>query len=319
MSFRREKYVPFGGPDGGDGGDGGSVIVRANENLSNLAHLANRKFWRAENGRHGSGSNCHGRSGEDLIIEVPPGTIVRDRDRGHVLKDLTEHGESVVVARGGKGGRGNKAFATATNRAPRTWERGQPGERRWIVLELKLIADVGLIGKPNAGKSTLLSRISRARPAIGDYPFTTKYPVLGVVTLDDSSFVVADIPGLIEGAHAGAGLGHDFLRHVERTKILIHLVEVAPLDGSTPEENYWQIRRELALFNEQLAERPELVALTKVDVSPEEADRRAQELAEAIGKPVVPVSAVTGRGLNELLQQAHALLQMHAEAAPQGS
>ncbi len=318
MSFRREKYVPFGGPDGGDGGDGGSVIVRANENLSNLAHLANRKFWKAESGRHGSGSNCHGRCGEDLVIEVPPGTIVRDRDRGHVLKDLKEHGDSVVVARGGKGGRGNKAFATATNRAPRTWERGKPGERRWIVLELKLIADVGLVGKPNAGKSTLLSRISRARPAIADYPFTTKYPVLGVVTLDDASFVVADIPGLIEGAHAGAGLGHDFLRHIERTKVLIHLVEVQPLDGSSPEQNYWRIRKELELFNPELAERPELVALTKVDTVPDAA-QQAERLAARIGKPVIAVSAVTGQGIKELLQEAHAILQQQAEAALPGS
>ncbi len=309
MSFRREKYVPFGGPDGGDGGDGGAVIVRADANYTNLAHLANRKFWRAGRGKHGSGSNRHGARGSDLVIPVPPGTVVYDRDRGHVLKDLKEHGEMVVVARGGKGGRGNKAFATATNRAPRTWERGQPGESRWLVLELKLLADAGLIGKPNAGKSTLLSRISRARPEIADYPFTTRYPNVGVVSLDDErSFVVADIPGLIEGAHLGAGLGHDFLRHIERTAVLVHLVEAAPIDGSDPVENYHQIRRELELFNPELASRPEIVVVSKCDTIVDTAVL-CQRLSEASGRDVFPISAVTGHGLARLVREMWAAVE----------
>ncbi|MGZ3432690.1 MAG: Obg family GTPase CgtA, partial [Isosphaeraceae bacterium] len=233
LSFRREKYAPRGGPNGGDGGHGGSVVLRASDNHSNLAHLSHQRHWKAARGEHGQGSNCFGREGDDLVIEVPPGTIVRDRDRENVLRDLKSAGESVVVARGGRGGHGNTYFKSATNRAPRQHEHGFPGEERWIVLELKVIADVGLIGLPNAGKSTLLSRISRAHPEIADYPFTTKYPNLGTVVVDpENAFVVADIPGLIEGAHAGLGLGHEFLRHVERTSLLVHLIEAVPIDGS---------------------------------------------------------------------------------------
>ncbi len=217
-SFRREKYVPKGGPDGGDGGDGGSVIIRAAANADNLAPLVHQKHWKAKNGEGGGSSLCHGKTAKDLIIDVPPGTIIRDRERGHVLKDLTAIGQEVTVAHGGRGGRGNKYFATSTNRAPREYEPGGEGEERWISLELKVIADVGLVGLPNAGKSTLLSRLSRARPEIADYPFTTKYPNLGIVSVGgDRSFVLADLPGLIEGAHSGVGLGHEFLRHVERT------------------------------------------------------------------------------------------------------
>jgi GTP-binding protein len=300
-SFRREKYVPRGGPDGGDGGRGGSVLVRADPSLDNLAHLRNRKFFRAQRGEHGRGSLKSGASGEDLIIPVPPGTIVLDRDRGHMIKDVCQLGDEVTAARGGKGGRGNKAFATSTNRAPRESEPGDPGESRWIVLELKVIADVGLIGLPNAGKSTLLSRISRAQPEIADYPFTTKYPNLGLVQLnDDQTLIVADIPGLIEGAHAGVGLGHDFLRHVERTRTLVHLVECMPLDGSDPAQNYRAIRRELELFNLALAAKPELVVLTKMDILNSEA--AVANLAREIGRPVLGISAVTGLGLAELVQ-----------------
>ena len=234
LSFRREKYAPRGGPNGGDGGHGGSVIIRASEGHTNLAHLSHQRHWKAARGEHGQGSDCFGRGGDDLVIEVPPGTIVRDRDRGHVLRDLKSAGDELIVGRGGRGGHGNAHFKSSTNRAPRQFERGHPGEERWITMELKVIADAGLIGLPNAGKSTLLSRISRAHPEIADYPFTTKYPNLGSVVAFDQSFVVADIPGLIEGAHAGLGLGHEFLRHVERTSLLVHLVEAVPLDGTDP-------------------------------------------------------------------------------------
>jgi GTPase len=312
-SFRREKYVPKGGPDGGDGGDGGSVIVRARAGADSLAGLTQRKHWRANNGGAGTGSNCHGRTAEDLIIDVPPGTIVRDRDRGHVLRDLTAGNEEVTVAKGGKGGRGNKAFATSTNQAPRQVEPGTLGEERWIVLELKVIADVGLIGLPNAGKSTLLSRLSRATPEIADYPFTTKFPNIGLVNVDgDRSFVLADIPGLIEGAHAGVGLGHEFLRHVERTRLLVHLVEPFPTDGSTAADNYRAIRRELELYDATLASKQEVVVMTKCELT--QSDRVAAELSAEIGVEVLPISAVTGQGLAPLVNQiVHTLRAMPSE------
>src|SRR5437660_1727575 len=238
-SFRREKYVPKGGPDGGDGGDGGSVIVRAVAGTDSLADIVNRKHWRAQAGARGGSDNCHGRNAEDLFITVPPGTLIYDRDRHNLLRDLMQSGEQVNVAQGGRGGRGNRSYASATNRAPRQTQPGIPGEERWIVLELKVIADVGLIGLPNAGKSTLLSRLSQAQPEISDYPFTTKYPNLGMVSIGgERVFVLADLPGLIEGAHSGVGLGPEFLRHVERTRILIHLLEPLPPDGGDPLSNY---------------------------------------------------------------------------------
>src|SRR5437763_14731111 len=264
LSFRREKYVPKGGPDGGDGGDGGSVIVRAVAGTDSLADVVHRKHWRGKDGGAGQPDNCYGRRAPDLIIPVPPGTLVLDRDRGHVLKDLTEAGQQVTVAHGGHGGRGNKAFATATNQAPRQCEPGTDGEERWVVLELKVIADAGLVGLPNAGKSTLLSRLSRATPEIADYPFPTKYPNLGRVVVDGEHAVIpADLPGLIEGAHSGAGLGHAFLRHVERTRVLVHLVEPFPAAGSDPLENYRSVRRELELYRAALAAKPEVVAVSK--------------------------------------------------------
>jgi GTPase len=315
-SFRREKYVPKGGPDGGDGGDGGSVIIRAVANADNLAPLAHQRHWKAESGGAGGSSLCHGRKAKDLVIGVPPGTIVRDRDRGHVLKDLTEIGQQVTVAKNGRGGRGNKYFATATNRAPREYEPGGDGEERWISLELKVIADVGLVGLPNAGKSTLLSRLSRARPEIAGYPFTTKYPNLGIVSVGgDRTFVVADLPGLIEGAHSGVGLGHEFLRHVERTRILIHLVEPFPTDESDPVENYRTIRRELELYNPALAKKPEFVAVSKSELTGSEEVRN--RLAAELGTHVDAISAVTGQGLAQLMGRvATRLDELPREAPP---
>jgi GTP-binding protein len=315
-SFRREKYVPKGGPDGGDGGDGGDVIVRAVAGCDSLADIVNRKFWKADHGGKGMPANCHGSKASDLVIPVPPGTIVYDRDRGNVLRDLVHHNDQVVVAVGGRGGRGNKAFATSTNRAPRQFQRGTAGEERWIVLELKVIADAGLIGLPNAGKSTLLSRLSRANPQIADYPFTTKYPNLGMVTVGgERAFVLADLPGLIEGAHEGVGLGHEFLRHVERTRVLIHLVEPFPADGSDPLENYRTIRRELELYRPELADKPEVLAVSKSELTG--AAEVRERLERELGQPVLGISAVTGAGLSEVVRQVVARLNEVRQAEPE--
>lgn len=314
MSFRREKYVPRGGPDGGNGGDGGSVIVEARAGVDSLAGLSHQRHWRAGAGQIGLGSDCHGRKADNLTLLVPPGTLLIDAEAGHVIKDLKNEGDTVVAARGGKGGYGNTHFKSATNRAPRERTLGEEGEARWLILELKVIADVGLVGKPNAGKSTLLSRLSRARPEIADYPFTTKFPNLGLVQIDaDRSFVLADIPGLIEGAHSGAGLGHEFLRHIERAGILVHLVEPLPLDGSDPLTNYWTIREELRQFNPELVARPEIVAVTKCELPEAAAVRDA--LAAAVGHDVLAISAVTGHGLNQLQGAVAAALEaQRAEA-----
>ncbi len=314
VSFRREKYVPHGGPDGGDGGTGGSVIVVAKNGVNNLAALAHHRFWRASSGAQGSGANKQGKSAHDLIIEVPPGTLLIDSKGGFTLKDLTNDGDTVVVARGGTSGRGNAHFKSATNRAPRDSTPGGEGERRELLLELKVIADVCLIGKPNAGKSTLLSRLTRARPAIADYPFTTKHPNLGIVNVDaDRQFVMADIPGLIEGAHTGAGLGHEFLRHIERAGILIHLVEPLPMDETDPLENYRIIRAELAQYGQGLAERPDILVVSKAEL-PNAAEVRDQ-LAAASGRDVLLISAVTGEGLNQLVRQAENLLAAQRQPA----
>jgi GTP-binding protein len=314
-SFRREKYVPRGGPDGGDGGNGGSVIIRAVAGTDSLAEIVNRKFWRADRGGHGLGSNCYGRNARDLILAVPPGTVIYDRDRGNVLKDLSAADQHVTVARGGRGGRGNKCFATATNRAPREHERGQAGEERWIVLELKVIADAGLIGLPNAGKSTLLSRLSQATPEVADYPFTTKHPNLGMVHIGgERAFALADLPGLIAGAHEGIGLGHEFLRHVERTRVLVHLVEPLPADGSDPVHNYQVVRRELELHGRGLRDKPEIVAISKAELTGSDAVR--QRLADELGREVLAVSAVTGQGLAQLVGAVTArLAEVPVEAA----
>jgi GTP-binding protein len=299
-SFRREKYIPLGGPDGGNGGDGGSVIMRAQAGVDSLAPLAHRKQWRAPSGESGGPANSHGRMAEDLLLLVPPGTVVIDEATGLVLKDLATPGDSIVAAKGGAGGWGNLHFKSSTNRAPRETTPGEKGEARRLQLELKVIADVGLVGKPNAGKSTLLSRLSRARPEIADYAFTTKKPMLGIVAVSrDRSFVLADLPGLIEGAHAGIGLGHEFLRHVERAGILVHVVEPAPLDGSDPLMNYRAIRDELVLYDERLGRRPEIVVVSKAELPDAEAIRDA--LAVQIGRDVIAVSAVTGQGLDRLL------------------
>jgi GTP-binding protein len=311
VSFRREKFVPRGGPDGGDGGDGGSVIFIAKPGVDSLAELASRKHWRAESGAAGQGYDRHGKSADDLVLFVPPGTVVMDADNGIVLKDLARAGESVIGARGGRGGYGNTHFKSPTNRAPRETSPAGEGERRNLVLELKVIADVGLIGKPNAGKSTLLSRLSRARPEIADYPFTTKFPNLGIVSLGpDRSFVMADLPGLIEGAHAGIGLGHEFLRHIERAGILVHLVEPQPTDGSDPIENYRAIRHELEQYARELGERPEIVAVTKCELP--DAAIVQEQLTTATGRDVLSISAVTGQGLDQLLWRIAAELNRQA-------
>ncbi|MBN1394733.1 MAG: GTPase ObgE [Pirellulales bacterium] len=308
VSFRREKHVPRGGPDGGDGGDGGSVVLVAREGMDNLAPLTQRALWKAENGRPGQGANRHGRSADDLLIFVPPGTVVYDAEHGHVLKDLARPGESVAAALGGKGGKGNSRFKSATNRAPRQFTPGDPGEARSLRLELKSIADVGLVGKPNAGKSTLLARLSHARPEIASYPFTTKQPHLGRVQVDyERTFVMADIPGLIEGASRGAGLGHEFLRHIQRAGIIVHLVEPAPADHTEPTENYRTIRAELKSHDPELLERPEIVAVTKADLP--DAEHVRQRLAEQTGGEVLLISAVTGQGLNDLVGRIVAALE----------
>jgi len=299
VSFRREKYVPLGGPNGGNGGSGGSVHLRASGGMNTLVAFSRRRFFVAEDGKHGEGHGKQGRAGESLYVEVPVGTVVRDARNGTLLADLTRPGQTFLVAKGGRGGRGNEAFKTSTRQAPRFAERGAPGEERTISLELKLLADVGLLGKPNAGKSTLLSRVSAARPKIADYPFTTLSPSLGVVTLDARDFVMADIPGLIEGAHEGAGLGLQFLRHVERTRLLVHLLDGLSED---PVQDYEAINRELALHSEKLAAKPQVVVVNKIDVP--EARARVASVRVALASQaghVYAISAVTGEGVRELL------------------
>jgi len=299
VSFRREKYVPKGGPDGGDGGKGGSVYFQAVENLDTLLDFCGKHHWRAQNGRPGSGQNKQGAAGEDLIISVPPGTLIYDVDLDLLLKDLDAVGVKVRVCRGGRGGKGNKAFASPTNQTPRHAERGTEGQERNIRLELKLIADAGLVGRPNAGKSTLISRCSAARPKIADYPFTTLEPVLGIVELSDfRRFVMADIPGLIEGSHKGAGLGFDFLRHIERTRVIVHILDIMPIDGSDPVENYEAIRNELERYSKVLAQKAEIIVANKIDLDPE--CKAVEQLRKKLSGPIHAISAVTGVGTKEL-------------------
>ncbi len=300
-SFRREKHTPKGGPDGGDGGDGGSVYIKANRRLSTLRDLDDKRHYEAENGERGGSSKKRGSSGNDLYLDVPCGTIIEDRETGKRIADLTEDGEEVLVVEGGKGGRGNTRFKSSTNQAPRRSEDGEPGESRWIQLELKLLADVGVIGFPNAGKSTLISTISAAKPKIDNYPFTTLSPNLGVVSFNDyRSFVVADIPGLIEGAHTGSGLGIQFLKHVERTRVLVHLVDVSPT-GRDPIEDIEVIEGELRSFSEDLAEKQRIIAISKIDAAREgETIESVEKHCEKKGIECVRISSVTNTGLEEL-------------------
>lgn len=306
MHFHREKFVPRGGPDGGDGGNGGSVTLRADRSLNTLFAFQRKRRFAAEPGRAGGQNRMHGRSGKDLEIAVPVGTVVRDGETGEQLGDLARDGQTLVVARGGKGGLGNVHFKTSTNQAPGFAEKGEPGEERWLDLELKLIADVGIIGLPNAGKSTLLSVISAARPKIADYPFTTLSPNLGVVEVGDSTFVAADIPGLIEGAHAGVGLGHEFLRHIERTLVLLHLIDGSELD---PVGAYRQVNDELRQYDATLGQRPQIVVISKMDL-PETQERwpGLQERFRELGHEVLGISAVTRDGVDRLIQRTAAVL-----------
>ncbi len=302
MSFRRERFIPRGGPNGGDGGDGGNVLLRADESLNTLHHLAGRHHYKARRGGHGMGKDRHGKRGDDEIVLVPPGTLVYDADHHLLLADLTQTAQSVCVAVGGKGGRGNTRFKSPTHQAPREFETGQLGQERTLRLELKLMADVGLLGKPNAGKSTLVSRLSEARPKIAAYPFTTLSPCLGLVELGGfRRFVLADLPGLIEGAHEGAGLGDEFLRHIERTRILVHLVDLCPLDQHDPARDYRTIRSELEKYSATLARKPEIVVANKMDLS--DSEEHLAALRDALGREVLAISAATGQGLETLTER----------------
>jgi GTP-binding protein len=304
-SFRRESGVPRGGPNGGDGGRGGDIVLVADPQLTTLLDYSYRRHYKAGRGQHGEGSNRTGRSGEDRVLKVPPGTLVRDADTGEVLGELLRDGDRLVAARGGRGGRGNARFATSTNQAPRRWEPGEEGEERRIELELKLIADVGLVGEPNAGKSTFLASVSRARPKVADYPFTTLKPNLGVIELPDfRSFVLADIPGIIEGAHEGKGLGHQFLRHVERTRTLALMI---PLDSLDPDAEYLRLRAELERYAPELAAKPHCLVFTKADLLGPDDEPPTTVAPEAWGRFVV--SSVSRRGLPELLEALWAKAQ----------
>ncbi|ABR30241.1 GTPase ObgE [Thermosipho melanesiensis] len=301
-SFRHEKYVPKGGPDGGDGGNGGYVFLRANSNLSTLLTVAEKKKYIAENGENGKGKKMHGRNGKDIIIDVPLGTVVKDFETGEIIADLDKNGMVVCVARGGKGGRGNVHFKSSTMRTPKISERGAEGEERKLILELKLLADVGLVGYPNVGKSSFISKISNAKPKIANYPFTTLIPNLGVVQVDDLQFVVADIPGLIKGASKGVGLGNVFLRHVERCSVIVHIVDISGFEGRDPVNDYFDIRRELEYFSEDLAKKEEIIVANKIDLlSKEELEERIQKLKNATGKETFPTSVLTGKGIREVI------------------
>lgn len=318
-SFRREKFVPKGGPSGGDGGRGGNVILVVDPNLNTLIDFRYKRKFKAEAGENGQTSNMHGRQADDLYVKVPPGTVVRDEATGEVLGDLTAAGQELVAVKGGRGGRGNARFVTSVHRAPTFAERGEPGDERTLLLELKVLADVGLVGYPSVGKSSILARVSAAKPEIAAYHFTTLTPVLGVVSLrEGQSFVLADIPGLIEGAHEGKGLGHDFLRHIERTRIIIHVLDVSGLEGRDPIGDYHKINDELKLYSERLASRPQIVAANKMDLPEgrENYPRVAAYMAKE-GREVFPVSAATGEGLPQLLDRAAALLAEYKDEPAQ--
>jgi GTPase len=312
VAFRREKYVPKGGPSGGDGGSGGSVYVVATKRLNTLYHLQFQPQWRAGRGEHGMGSNCSGEQGGDVVIELPVGSVVRDKKTGDLLADLTKEGERVLVAKGGRGGWGNQHFATSTRQAPRFAQPGDPGEERELFIELKLIADVGIVGLPNAGKSTLISVISAAKPKIADYPFTTLVPNLGVVSADDGqTFVVADIPGLIEGAHEGHGLGHEFLRHIERCSALVHLVDLSANDH--PAKDAEVVARELELHSKTLAEKPRIVCGSKLDAAIEGNGKKLRAYAKKHGYDYQEISAVTGQGVRELVRKLASMVVLSRE------
>ncbi len=312
VSFRREKYIPAGGPDGGDGGRGGDIIFTADESMRTLLDFRYKRKYAAENGQDGGGARRTGKSGQDMVINVPPGTIIKDEATGRVIADLVTVGQSFIVAKGGRGGAGNQHFATPTRQVPNFAKSGDPGEERMIVLELKLLADVGLIGFPNVGKSTILSMVTAARPKIADYHFTTLNPNLGVVDLDKGkSFVLADIPGLIEGAHEGVGLGHEFLKHVERTKILIHVVDMAAIEGRDPVEDFKVINQELEKYNPVLAGRPQVIAANKMEIpGAEENLERFRKAVESEEYMVFPVSAATNKGLKELMYHVSNMLDV---------
>ena len=302
VAFRREKYVPNGGPAGGDGGKGADVVFEVEEGLRTLMDFRYQRHFKAPRGEHGMSKNQHGRGAKDTIVKVPPGTVVTDAETGAVIADLTQHGQRAVIAKGGRGGRGNSRFATPANPAPELSEHGEPGQERDVIMELKLLADVGLVGFPSVGKSTLLSVVSAAKPKIAEYHFTTLVPNLGMVETEDSrSFVMADLPGLIEGAHSGVGLGHQFLRHIERTRVIVHVIDMAATEGRDPYEDYLVINKELEQYNLRLTERPQIIVANKMDMP--DADENLAAFKEKLTEdyPVFPISAVTRNGLRELL------------------
>lgn len=302
VAFRREKYVPKGGPAGGDGGSGADVVFEVEEGLRTLMDFRYQRHFKAPRGEHGMSKNQHGKNAKDMIVKVPPGTVVTDAETKEVIADLIEHGQRAVIAKGGRGGRGNSRFATPANPAPELSEHGEPGQEREVVLELKLLADVGLVGFPSVGKSTLLSVVSAAKPKIAEYHFTTIVPNLGMVETDDNrSFVMADLPGLIEGAHSGVGLGHQFLRHIERTRVIVHVIDMAAMEGRDPYDDYVTINNELKEYNLRLTERPQIIVANKMDMpdSEENLEKFKEKLQEDI--PIFPISAVTNKGLSDLL------------------
>lgn len=314
-SFRHEKFVPKGGPDGGDGGQGGNVILQADRNVNTLVDFRFRRLFKAKPGSKGQGSNKFGRNAEDLIITVPVGTIVKDEASDRIMADLAEDGQQAIVAKGGRGGRGNYHFRTSANRAPTFAEKGEPGEERWLRLELKVLADIGLLGYPSVGKSSILRKVSAAEPEVAAYHFTTLNPILGVVNLPDHrSFVMADIPGLIEGAAEGVGLGHDFLRHVERTKILIHVLDVSGMEGRDPIEDYEKINSELAKYSPKLAKKYQVIAANKIDLLEDDTNmKRLMEYTDDHGRDVYPICAMSGEGLPELMEHVWQLLEEYVE------
>jgi len=318
ISFRREKHVPRGGPDGGDGGKGGDVIAQMEDHLNTLIRQYYTQHYEADNGGHGSGNNRHGKNGPDVIINVPPGTIIKDADSGELLADITSNNQTAILVNGGIGGKGNARFKSSVNQAPRVAEKGEPGEKRMLELELRLISDVGLVGYPNAGKSSILARVSAAKPKIAGYPFTTLSPILGVVRIDDEkNFVLADIPGLIDGAHSGVGLGDEFLRHIARTRVLIHVIDAASVDDRDPVEDFERINEELSLYDKKLGELPQVVVANKMDLPSTQSGLQKLRQHLAPDGEIIPISAATGEGLTQMLYSAFALLEeaIRSEAA----